>query len=166
MTWALLFLAFTLIPAIEIFLLLQAGAIFGPLNTFAFVILTGVLGAWLAKREGLAVLRQLSEELQRGLPPGSRLMEGALVLVGGVLLITPGVLTDLTGILLIFPPTRRFLAPRVGRFLMTRLGFSASLGSGVPTEGPLPDGVHERGAGPRPPATPKKATPFSSPFDD
>ena len=106
-----LLLAMVVIPAVELFLLLQLGAWMGPWQTFALVVVTGTVGAWLAKREGLGVLTSLRDELAQGLPPGSRLAEGALVLVGGILLITPGVLTDLTGFLFIAPPTRR--APAV-----------------------------------------------------
>jgi UPF0716 protein FxsA len=117
---ARLLLAFTLIPLVEAWLLLQIGLQLGPMPTLALMLLTGVLGAWFAKREGINVLRQLVAEVQRGIPPGDRLMEGALVLVGGVLLITPGVLTDLTGLLLIVPWTRRWLAPRLLRWASQR----------------------------------------------
>jgi UPF0716 protein FxsA len=165
MMWVVLLLMFTVFPAVEIFLLLQMGAAFGPLTTFAFVLLTGVLGAWLAKREGFAVLAKLSDEMRTGLPPGPRIAEGALVLVGGVLLITPGVLTDLTGILLIFPPTRRFLAPRVVRFVSARLGLSVAAPAPDP-EAPPAEGVRVRTGGPRPQPAQRKATPFSTPFDD
>ncbi len=163
MIW--LFLAFTLIPLIELFLLLQIGSALGPTTTFLLLLLTGLLGAGLAKREGFAVLRTLSEELRTGLPPGSRLMEGALVVVGGLLLITPGVLSDAAGLLLIFPPTRRFLAPRALRWLSARFGV-VELGPGRVTEGmPEDEGVRPRArqAAPRPH---RKPTPFSSPFDD
>jgi UPF0716 protein FxsA len=61
----------------------------------------------------VAVLADLQADVARGVPPAGRLVEGALVLVGGILLITPGVLTDLTGIALLVPPIRRWLAPRV-----------------------------------------------------
>jgi UPF0716 protein FxsA len=108
-----LFVLFTVVPAVEIFLLLQMGSFFGPMPTFLFVLGTGILGAWLAKREGFAVLRQLQSDLAKGLPPAARLVEGALVLIGGLLLITPGVLTDLTGIVLLIPAVRRALAPRI-----------------------------------------------------
>ena len=126
--WWILLL-FVVMPPLEMFLLLQIGSLLGPLQTFLLILITGVVGGWLAKREGLQVLRQLSAELQRGLPPGSRLVEGALVLAGGILLITPGVLTDLAGMLLIFPHTRRWLAPHVLGWLLTR--FSVSMSSAI-----------------------------------
>ncbi|MEQ1505088.1 MAG: FxsA family protein, partial [Myxococcota bacterium] len=121
--WWLLVLLFTVVPALELYLLLQIGSWIGPTPTFLMLLVTGVAGAWLAKREGFALLGQLSAELQRGLPPGDRVVEGVLVLVGGLLLITPGVLTDVAGVLLIVRPTRRWLAPRLMRGLSGR--FSA-----------------------------------------
>ncbi|MBA2321225.1 MAG: FxsA family protein, partial [Deltaproteobacteria bacterium] len=112
--WKLLLLfLFTVVPAVELFLLLQLGSLLGPMQTFLIVLGTGILGAWLAKREGFAVLRQLQADLAKGLPPAVRVVEGALVLVGGLLLVTPGVLSDLTGILLLLPPVRRSIAPRI-----------------------------------------------------
>ena len=143
-----LFLLFTLVPAIELYLLLQIGAWLGPTYTFVLIVVTGAIGAWLAKREGVGVLQTLSVELRNGIPPGARLMEGALVVMGGILLITPGVFTDLTGFLLIAPPTRRWLAPRAVAWLMTKFELRGGFGAGQSTD---PNG------GP---------TPFSNPFDD
>lgn len=165
MIW--LILLFTVLPALELYLLLQIGSWLGPTQTFLFVLLTGVVGAWLAKREGFAVLRKLTEEVRTGLPPGSRMMEGALVVIGGLLLVTPGVITDLTGMFLIFPPTRRWLAPRALRWLSARFGL-VELGPGRPSEASpeAEDGVRYRGVEPAFRPTERKATPFSSPFDD
>lgn len=145
-------LAFTIIPLVELFLVLQVGSMMGPTSTFAMILITGVVGGWLAKREGLGVLNQLKEELGKGIPPGERLMEGVLVIVGGLLLITPGVLTDITGFLFIFPWTRRRIAPFALRWLLNKFDLKASLGPGRP--------VGTAAAAERP-----GATPFSTPFD-
>lgn len=161
---AWLMLAMVVIPAVELFLLLQLGSWLGPWQTFAIVVVTGTLGAWLAKREGLGVLLSLQRELAQGLPPGSRLAEGVLVLVGGILLITPGVLTDLTGFLFIAPPTRRWLAPRVVQAVTSRIDF-VTLGPDAQapdSEGPT---VERRGARPQRRVR-TEADPFASPFDD
>jgi UPF0716 protein FxsA len=126
-----LFLAFTVIPAVELFLLIWLGQYLGPLGTVAIVLVTGATGAWLAKREGLGLLKRLQSDLRRGIPPAERLVEGGLVVVGGVLLITPGVLTDLTGFLLVAGPTRRLLAPIALRWLASRFtveGMGVDLG--------------------------------------
>lgn len=116
-----LFLLFTLLPALELYLLLKIGAAFGPLNTVLIILVTGMVGAWLAKREGLAVVTQLAREVETGMPPASRVVEGFLVLAGGLLLVTPGVITDIAGFSLIFPVTRRALAPIVLEAVKSRV---------------------------------------------
>jgi len=115
-----LFLLFTLVPVLELAFLVYLGSVIGPGWTILIVLTTGFSGAWLARREGFAVLRQLQESLQHGLPPATTLVEGALVLAGAILLITPGVFTDLTGLVLLAPPTRRWIAPAVLRALARR----------------------------------------------
>ncbi len=121
-----LFLAFTIIPALELYLLIQIGAWVGPGLTVLIILLTGSVGAWLAKREGLGVLRALEQESKQGFPSGNKLIEGLMVLIGGVLLITPGVLTDVAGFVLIAPPTRTLLAPMVKAAVMKRFNVTAS----------------------------------------
>jgi UPF0716 family protein affecting phage T7 exclusion len=100
-----LLLVMTLIPAIEMLLLLELAERLGAVETVVLILLTGSLGASLAKREGLGVLRQLQQDAARGIPPADRLVEGVLVLIGGVLLITPGVLTDALGVALLIGPS-------------------------------------------------------------
>ena len=133
---ARLLLLFTVVPAVELFLLLKLAETMGALETVLLILVTGGLGAWLAKREGLNVLVTLSQELSTGIPPAGRLAEGALVVAGGILLITPGVLTDLTGFALILPPTRRLLAPMLVRFIMARVKFASFTGGDGPAGGP------------------------------
>ncbi len=168
-----LLLLFTIVPTVELFLLLQLGALIGPTATVLIILVTGFLGAWLAKREGLGLLSTLATELQQGLPPGERLMEGALVVAGGLLLVTPGVFTDLTGFLFIMPFTRRLLAPMLMRALLKRFQIDGSfesthvhVGPGRPSSGPAaePTGGH-LGDEPVPHDPPHRPTPFSSPFD-
>ncbi len=101
-----LFLAFTVIPTLELYLLVQVGARIGVLATIFIVLGTGMLGAWLAKLEGLNTLNKIREALQVGEVPTDELIEGVLILVAGVVLITPGFLTDLAGLTLLFPLTR------------------------------------------------------------
>ncbi len=106
----LLFL-FIVVPALEIALFILAGKTIGGFTTIALIIATGVLGAFLAKQQGLGVLRKMQEQMRFGYPPGEALIEGVCVLFGGLLLLTPGFVTDLTGLLLILPPTRRRIQP-------------------------------------------------------
>ncbi|GAB5542284.1 MAG: FxsA family protein [Sandaracinaceae bacterium] len=108
-----LFLLFTLVPIAETYLLYLMGRYMGWLPTLLLVVFTGVLGAALAKREGLKVWRSWSEALAEARMPEEGILGGVLVLVGGVLLVTPGVLTDVTGMLLLVPPSRRFIAKHV-----------------------------------------------------
>ncbi len=116
-----LFLAFTLIPLIELYLLLAMGRQFGFWPTVGSVLLTGVLGTVLARREGMRVLREWQGSLSQGRVPEEGILGGVLVLVGGVLLVAPGVLTDVTGLLLLFPPTRKWVAAGVRRVLERRV---------------------------------------------
>ena len=116
-----LLLAFTVVPFIELYLLLAIGREVGFWPTVGGVLLTGLIGAWLAKKEGLRVLRRWQESLAQGRMPEEGLVGGVLVLVGGVLLVSPGVLTDFVGLFLLFPPTRRVIAGLVRRRLERRM---------------------------------------------
>ena len=108
-----LLLLFTIVPLVELYLLLLIGDLLGFWPTVAIVLVTGMLGAWLAKQEGLRVLRKWQASLAEGRMPEEGVLGGVLVLVGGVLLVTPGVLTDVTGLLLLLPPTRKLVANAV-----------------------------------------------------
>jgi UPF0716 protein FxsA len=135
--WWKLGLAFTVIPTIELALLIWIGTQIGVLWTTLIVIGTGFTGAWLAKREGLGVLRQLQADLQSGFPPAVRIVEGVMVLIGAVLLITPGVLTDLTGFMLIFPLTRRLIAPWLLRRVLVWWTGNPAAGANIPFTSPF-----------------------------
>ncbi|MEH6993044.1 FxsA family protein [Neobacillus drentensis] len=95
------------IPAIDIGVLLLSGKTIGFLPTIAFIIFTGVVGAYLAKREGLQTIKRVQEQLSYGQIPGESLLDGICILIGGTLLLTPGFITDLFGFLLLFPPSRK-----------------------------------------------------------
>jgi UPF0716 protein FxsA len=101
-----LLLLFILVPAIEVTILANIVGWIGGLNTLVMIVLTGIAGAALAKRAGLGVLKQIHTELAYGRMPTGALVDGAIILVAGVLLVTPGVLTDLLGFLLLIPALR------------------------------------------------------------
>jgi UPF0716 protein FxsA len=103
--WYLLLLLI-IIPAGEIGLLMLSGKTLGIVPTILLIIFTGVLGTYLAKREGLETLRRAQDELRYGGMPGDAILDGLCILIGGVLLLTPGFITDVTGFLLLAPPTR------------------------------------------------------------
>jgi UPF0716 protein FxsA len=102
-------LLFVLVPVIELWLLIRMGQWIGLWPTIAFVILTGWAGAFLARLEGTRVLAQFQGELVAGRIPSQAIFDGACVLIGGAFLVAPGVLTDVTGLALLFPPTRRLI---------------------------------------------------------
>ncbi len=101
-----LFLCFTLIPVIELYLLIKIGTVVGGLNTILLVITTGFLGAWLARMEGMNTMLKLRMNLQQGLMPAEELLDAVIIFAAGVVLITPGLITDIFGLLLLWPLTR------------------------------------------------------------
>ena len=104
-----LFLAFTLIPILEIYLLIKLGTVIGALNTVIIVILTGILGASLARLEGLNTMIRIRDGLSRGEVPAEGMLDALLILIAGIVLLTPGFLTDIAGLLLLIPQMRSLL---------------------------------------------------------
>ncbi|MCT8137398.1 membrane protein FxsA [Anaerobacillus sp. CMMVII] len=94
------------VPALEIGVLVLSGNTIGIPWTILLVIFTGVLGAWLAKKEGLQTIRLAQLQLQQGQIPSGIILDGLCILVGGVVLLTPGFITDLIGFFLLIPSTR------------------------------------------------------------
>jgi UPF0716 protein FxsA len=101
----LLFL-FIITPMVELLLLIEIGKAIGTLEVILLTIVTGIAGAALAKSQGLSVLRKMQQEMAEGRMPASNLIDGVMILIGGILLLTPGVLTDLFGLFLLIPWTR------------------------------------------------------------
>ncbi len=98
--------AFILIPILELAVLLKLHEAAGLGNTLAIVIITGFVGAFLARAQGIMVLAQIRRDLAEGRMPAPRLMDGVMILIAGVLLITPGLITDTVGFLLLIPVVR------------------------------------------------------------
>ncbi len=117
-----LLLLFTLVPLLEIYLLIEVGRAIGPALTIALVLGTGVLGAALARREGWRTMQALQRRLNRGEAPTAELIDGGLILAAGLLLITPGLLTDLAGFTLLLPPGRALVASYCARKLVRFAG--------------------------------------------
>ena len=101
-----LLLLFILVPAAELALLIELGRHLGTIPTLAVILLTGTLGAILARIEGLSVLRAAQEKMSRGELPAGSVADGIMILVAAALLITPGILTDALGFLLLVPAFR------------------------------------------------------------
>lgn len=104
--FALLIALFILVPLIEITVLIQVADQIGGWNTIGLMILVSAVGAWLARHEGFVTLRRIQEASQRGEIPGNDLIDGGLILVAGLLMLTPGFVTDLLALSVLFPPTR------------------------------------------------------------
>lgn len=103
-----LLMLFIFVPVIEIYILVKAGRHIGAMNTIALVILTGIAGASLAKSQGAQIIYKIRDALNRGELPGQELLQGAMILTGGILLLTPGFITDLFGFTLLVPFSRSF----------------------------------------------------------
>ena len=101
-----LLVLFIALPLAEIVLLIEIGSRIGTLATLAILVLTAVLGASLAHREGLKVLWRIQEKMAQGIMPDEELIDGVLILVAGIVLLTPGLLTDAAGLLLLVPGSR------------------------------------------------------------
>ena len=120
-----LLVAFVVLPIVELAVILQVGSSIGVLRTVALLVVVSVLGAWLVKREGVATARRFRAALSAGRVPADEVTDGVLVLAGGALLLTPGFVTDVIGLLLVAPPSRaiaaRALRGRARRFLAGRV---------------------------------------------
>jgi UPF0716 protein FxsA len=141
MAQGILFLVFVVVPLLEIYVLVQVGQVIGAGWTIALLLLDAVLGTWLIKHEGGRAWRGLQEALSSGRMPATELADGALILIGGTLMLAPGFITDAFGILLILPFTRpifrRLLAATVARRLVLGVvDVRRSPGPG-PTDGPV-----------------------------
>ena len=104
-----LLLLFTLVPIVELAVLIEIGQHLGMLPTVALVLATGALGAALARREGIQAFHRLRDSIGQGSFPGEAILDGVLILGGGLLLLTPGILTDLLGFAALVPGTRNFI---------------------------------------------------------
>ncbi|MEO5875589.1 MAG: FxsA family protein, partial [Streptosporangiaceae bacterium] len=101
-----LFVAFLVVPVLEIYLIIQVGQVIGGWQTVALLLVESLLGAWIVKREGRRAWRMLRETMANGRLPDRELADAALILVGGVLLLTPGFLSDILGFVCVLPFTR------------------------------------------------------------
>ena len=111
--FARLLVLFTVVPLVELALLIKLGGAVGLWPTVFLVIATGALGAALAKSQGTRTVWTIRREMAEGKPPGESLVNGLLILVGGVVLLTPGLLTDVLGFCLLVPATRKWFRTRL-----------------------------------------------------
>ncbi|NLZ44409.1 MAG: FxsA family protein [Clostridia bacterium] len=116
-----LILCFTVLPVLELWLLIELGGAIGTWPTILLVLGTGAAGAFFAKTQGFFLFHRIVDELRRGNLPGWEMVNGLCVLLGGILLITPGLLTDAAGLFLLIPLTRRLLVELIRRWLAAKL---------------------------------------------
>ena len=120
---ALLVVACLVVPLVELYVIIQVGSAIGALNTIGLLIVVSLVGGWLMKREGVAVVRRVQESLAAGLVPATEVVDGFLILLGGALMLTPGFLTDIVGLGLLLPPVRAVVRRILRRrFTMRALG--------------------------------------------
>jgi|SRR5215203_719360 len=136
----LLIILFIVVPIAELYVIIQIGQLIGVVPTLILLLADALLGSWLLKHEGRGAWRRFNEALAVRRFPGKEVIDGALIIVGGTLLLTPGFLTDIFGLFLLLPPTRA-IARRVlkrltiGRFAVVGLG-----GGGMPDGFGVPGG--------------------------
>lgn len=146
-----LFIAFLLLPVLEIYVIIQVGQLIGGWPTVALLLAESLLGAWIVRHEGRRAWRALRESLAEGRLPDRELADAALVLVGGVLLLTPGFVTDVAGFLFVLPFTRPLLRRLLARYAAHRMAVArrGQGGAGGPLGADGADGGPYSGAGPR-----------------
>jgi len=119
-----LLLLFIFLPMVELYLLIMLGSRIGAMPTIGLIVFTGILGASLARQQGLSVLSKIQREMNSGIPPTQQLVEGALIVVGGIVLLTPGILTDIFGFSLLVPAFRQRICKVLTQSFANRAGTS------------------------------------------
>ncbi len=104
-----LLILFVIVPVTELYILIEVGKRIGTLTTISIIIFTGILGAYLVKNQGFIILRKIQNDLNEGIMPGDSLIQGAIILAGGILLLTPGFVTDIVGFIFLIPVSRNIV---------------------------------------------------------
>ena len=130
----LLFALLLIVPFLELWAVVAVASQIGIGSTLLLLVLISAMGVWLVRREGVVVWRRVNAEVQAGRAPAKQLVDGAMILLGGSLLIVPGFITDVIGLLLLLPPTRALLRPAVLAWIGRRRAvsgvvFSSTIGS-------------------------------------
>ncbi|MCH9652261.1 MAG: FxsA family protein [Planctomycetes bacterium] len=115
-----LFLLFTIIPLAELWLLLWFSSLTSPTVTFGLVVVTGILGAWLARKQGSQAWKKIQQHMVQGQPPTGVVLDGLMILIAGAFLITPGIMTDMVGFAFLIPAFREIMKVRIGEWLKKR----------------------------------------------
>lgn len=116
-----LFLLFTIIPFVELALLIKIGTVIGTVETIMIIVITGLVGALMVRAAGIQCLFRIQENLRSGIVPTDELFTGLLILVSGAFLVTPGLITDAVGFVLLFPPTREIIKSYLKRYIKSKI---------------------------------------------
>ncbi|MEZ5077368.1 MAG: FxsA family protein [Solirubrobacterales bacterium] len=121
---ALLLVAlFIVVPIAEIYVIIKVGELIGIWPTIFLLLADALIGSWLLRHQGRGAWRRFNEAIGQRRLPGKEVADGALIIVGGTLLVTPGFLSDIVGIVLLVPPTRALVRRVLGRFMVGRFAF-------------------------------------------
>ncbi|MBA3063173.1 MAG: FxsA family protein, partial [Atribacteria sp.] len=105
----------------ELYILIEVGKKIGSLTTIGVIILTGIIGAYLVKSQGFMILRKIQNDLNEGIMPGDSLIQGAIILAGGILLLTPGFVTDILGFIFLMPVSRNIVKKYLLKWLKGKI---------------------------------------------
>jgi len=116
-----LLILFVIIPVTELYILIEVGERIGSLTTISIIIFTGILGAYLVKNQGFMILKKIQNDLNDGIMPGDSLIQGAIILTGGILLLTPGFVTDILGFIFLMPVSRNIVKKYLLKWLKGKI---------------------------------------------
>jgi len=116
-----LLILFVIIPVTELYILIEVGKRIGSVATISIIIFTGILGAYLVKNQGFMILKKIQNDLNDGIMPGDSLIQGAIILAGGILLLTPGFVTDIAGFIFLIPVSRNVVKKYLLKWLKGKI---------------------------------------------
>lgn len=116
-----LLILFVIVPVTELYILIEVGKRIGSLATISIIIFTGILGAYLVKNQGFMILKKIQNDLNDGIMPGDSLIQGAIILAGGILLLTPGFVTDIAGFIFLIPVSRNVVKKYLLKWLKGKI---------------------------------------------
>jgi len=116
-----LLILFVIVPVTELYILIEVGKKIGSLTTIGIIILTGIIGAYLVKGQGFMILKKIQNDLNEGIMPGDSLIQGAIILAGGIFLLTPGFATDIIGFIFLIPVSRRVVKKYLLKWLKGKI---------------------------------------------
>ena len=116
-----LLILFVIVPVTELSILIEVGKKIGSLTTIGIIILTGIIGAYLVKGQGFMILKKIQNDLNEGIMPGDNLIQGAIILAGGIFLLTPGFVTDIIGFIFLIPVSRRVVKKYLSKWLKGKI---------------------------------------------